>query len=35
MILVMDQLSIHKSREMREGMDELGFLYTYTPVYSP
>ena len=35
MVLVMDNLSIHKSREVRERMDELGFLYAWTPVYSP
>jgi len=34
-LLVMDQLSLHKSLEVKELMDELGFLYTYTPVYSP
>lgn len=31
----MDQLSLHKSRETKDLMDELGFLYTYTPVQSP
>ena len=31
----MDNLSLHKSREIRERMDELGFLYSWTPVYSP
>jgi hypothetical protein len=31
----MDQLSLHKSRETKELMDELGFLYTYTPVQAP
>ena len=34
-LLIMDNLSLHKSRETRERMDELGFLYTWTPVYSP
>ena len=34
-ILVMDQLSLHKAADVKELMDELGFLYTYTPVYSP
>ena len=34
-ILVMDNLSLHKSRDIKNRMDELGFLYTYTPVYSP
>ena len=31
----MDNLSLHKSNEVRERMDELGFLYAWTPVYSP
>ena len=34
-ILVMDNLSLHKSKDVRNRMDELGFTYTYTPVYSP
>ena len=34
-LLVMDNLKIHKSREMRARMDELGFLYSWTPIYSP
>ena len=34
-IIVMDQLSLHKSADVRALMDELGFLYTYTPVVSP
>ena len=34
MILMMDNLSLHKSKHMKSRMDELGFLYTYTPVYS-
>ena len=34
-LLVMDNLSFHKSRAMKERMDELGFMYTYTPTYSP
>ena len=33
-ILVMDNLSFHKSNAVKL-MDELGFLYTWTPVYSP
>ena len=33
--LVMDNLSLHKSNEIKERMDELGFMFTYTPVYSP
>ena len=34
-MLMMDNLSLHKSNETRWRMDELGFFYTYTPVYSP
>ena len=34
-LLVMDNLSLHKSRAMKERMDELGFMYSYTPTYSP
>mgnify|MGYP001157521180 CR=1 FL=1 len=34
-ILMMDNLSFHKSRDIKERMDELGFHYTYTPAYSP
>ena len=34
-LLVMDNLSLHKSRAMKERMNELGFMYTYTPTYSP
>ena len=34
-ILVMDNLSVHKSNDVKERMDALGFLYTYTPAYSP
>ena len=33
--LMMDNLSFHKSGDMKERMTELGFQYTYTPVYSP
>ena len=33
--LMMDNLSFHKSGDTKERMDELGFSYTYTPVYSP
>ena len=33
--LMMDNLSFHKSGDIKERMDELGFQYTYTPVYSP
>ena len=34
-ILVMDNLSVHKSKVIKERMDELGFLYSYIPAYSP
>ena len=33
--LVMDNLSVHKSKESTERMDELGFFYSWTPPYSP
>ena len=32
---MMDNLSMHKSFDIRERMHELGFKYTYTPKYSP
>ena len=31
----MDNLSVHKSNEVKERMNELGFQFTYTPAYSP
>ena len=34
-MLMMDNLSLHKSNDVKRRMDELGFHYTYTPVYSP
>ena len=34
-MLVMDNLSLHKSKQMKNRMDELGFKYAWTPVYSP
>ena len=34
-ILMMDNLSFHKSWDTKERMDEIGFHYTYTPAYSP
>ena len=34
-LLVMDNLNLHRSIEVRSRMDELGFLYAYTPAYSP
>ena len=34
-MLMMDNLSFHKSGGTKERMRELGFHFTYTPVYSP
>ena len=34
-MLMMDNLSFHKSGGTKERMVELGFHFTYTPVYSP
>ena len=34
-MLVMDNLSVYKSNDVKERMDDLGFLYSYTPAYSP
>merc|ERR1711974_177758 len=34
-LLVMDQLNLHRSRETKDLLDEMGFLYAYTPVKSP
>ena len=34
-ILCMDNLAIHKNREVQARMDELGFRWCYTPRYSP
>ena len=34
-LLVMDNLSVHISKETKQRMDELGFQYSYTPPYSP
>ena len=34
-LLMMDNLSIHKNGEVRRLIEELGFHYTYTLVYSP
>ena len=34
-MLMMDNLKLHKSNDIKRRMDDLGFLYTYTPVYSP
>ena len=35
MILMMDNLRVHRSERARDRMDELGFKYCYTPRYSP
>ena len=32
---MMDNLSLHKGPELKDVYKELGFLYTFTPVYSP
>ena len=34
-ILYMDNLSFHKSSDVKERMDELGFHYTYSVKYMP
>ena len=34
-LLIMDNLAVHKNQYTRERMEELGFRYTYTPRYSP
>ena len=34
-MLVMDNLSLHKSNEIKERMNELGYKYSWTPAYSP
>ena len=35
MLLVMDNLRIHKNEEIIERMNELSFRWAYTPRYSP
>ena len=35
MILCMDNLAVHRNREVKERMDELVFRYCCTPRYSP
>ena len=35
MCLYMDNLAVHKSKVVRERMDELSFKYIYGPAYSP
>ena len=34
-MICMDRLSMHTSNSTRKRMDELGFLYSYTPVVTP
>ena len=34
-MLVMDNLAVHRNRYVKERMTELGFHYKYTPVASP
>ena len=34
-LLMMDNLNLHRSRDVKNRMDELGFLYCWTPKYSP
>jgi len=33
--IYMDNLSVHRSIEIRERMDELGIAYIFSPIYSP
>ena len=33
--IYMDNLTVHTSKVIKERMDELGFAYVYSPVYSP
>jgi len=33
--IYMDNLSVHRSIEIRERMDELGITYIFSPIYSP
>ena len=34
-LLIMDNLAVHRNGEVKKLMDELGFHYAYTPVASP
>ena len=34
-VLYMDNLAVHRSRHVRERMDELGIAYVFNPPYSP
>ena len=33
--LYIDNLSVHKSKAVKERMDELGIAYVFSPIYSP
>ena len=33
--LYLDNLTVHKSNDIKERMDELGIAYIYSPIYSP
>ena len=33
--IYMDNLTVHTSKAIKERMNELGFAYVYSPVYSP
>jgi len=35
MLLVMDNLGVHRSNDVKERLNELGFKFSYTPAYSP
>ena len=34
-LLVMDNLAVHKSNHVKDRMEELGFKWAWTPAYSP
>ena len=34
-LLVMDNLGVHRSNDVKERLNELGFKFAYTPAYSP
>ena len=34
-LIMMDNLAVHRNKSVRERMDELGFRYAWTPRYSP
>ena len=33
--IYLDNLSVHRSNDVKQTMDELGFAYIYSPIYSP